>query len=276
MEYYKKIDKSVFHYGITIQKKHVGLFTNNDPIEPGGCREVTLWWKAKKKKYNAVLVHVNRKKAASVYQIRWDNNNEFLLQLKKEFIQSYLAIESKNYEATMKGKYFVTDLLGGNQEVLIFRPIGKNDIEIETFIKIPTPYDNIFKRLVEENVFGWLSNPTTDYLVTKSTKWHDKKELKKHQDAKYVIYYLIDEEHKEIYIGSAMRLGDRIKEGRDEIPGWNKFKYEILHPQYHHLLRRIEFYAIRSFAGFLQNKAGDSELMISDYKLVNKSWSKRR
>jgi hypothetical protein len=45
-------------------------------------------------------------------------------------------------------------LLGGNQEVVIFRPIDTYKIELETFIKIETPYDNIFKRFVEENIFG--------------------------------------------------------------------------------------------------------------------------
>ena len=66
-----------------------------------------------------------------------------------------------------------------------------------------TPYDNIFKRLVDENVFGWLSDPEKDYLMIKSTRWYDIKDLRKHEDASYVVYYLIDEDNKELYIGSA-------------------------------------------------------------------------
>ena len=87
---------------------------------------------------------------------------------------------------------------------------------------------------------------------------------------------MIDTDNKEIYIGSAKRLGDRVVEGRKEIPGWNRFKYELIHPQYHHLLRRIEHHSIRAFASFLENRANEPFHKISSYTLVNKAWSKRR
>ncbi len=214
MDYYKKIDKSVFYYGITIRKKYIDSFTFGSPLKAGESRDVRLNWKAKKKEYGASLIHIARKDATSVYQIRWDSNYELLNALRKEFIQSYIAIESKNYEAKVAGKYYVTDLLGGNQEVLIFRPLNISQVELETFIKISTPYDNLFKRLVEENVFGWLSKRKDEYLITKSTKWLNKDELKKHEDASFVVYYLIDEINKQIYIGSSKRLGDRVKPNR--------------------------------------------------------------
>ena len=82
-------------------------------------------------------------------------------------------------------------------------------------------------------------------------------------------------ENKEIYIGSANKLGDRVKEGRKEIPNWTKFKYDIIHPKYHHLIRRIEFHTIRAFSGFFQNKGNMKYFPVSTYKLVNKKWPKR-
>lgn len=275
MDYYKKIDKSVFYYGITIRKKYIDSFTFGFPLKAGESRDVRLNWKAKKKEYGASLIHIARKDATSVYQIRWDSNYELLNALRKEFIQSYIAIESKNYEAKVAGKYYVTDLLGGNQEVLVFRPLNISQVELETFIKISTPYDNLFKRLVEENVFGWLSKRKDEYLITKSTKWLNKDELKKHEDASFVVYYLIDEINKQIYIGSAKRLGDRVKPNRSEIPGWTKFKYEILHPDYHHLLKRVEFHAIRAFASFFKNMGKVQAYPVSKYTLVNKNWPRR-
>ena len=104
----------------------------------------------------------------------------------------------------------------------------------------------------------------------------DKEELKKHEDASYVVYYLIDEMDKQIYIGSAKRLGDRVKLNRPEIPGWTKFKYEILHPNYHQLLKRVEFHAIRAFASFFKNLGHVQAYPVSEYTLVNKNWPKRR
>ena len=65
-----------------------------------------------------------------------------------------------------------------------------------------------FKKLVEENVFGWLSRVKISQMITKSTKWIDIKELKKHEETNHVVYYLIDDGNREVYIGSAVRLGD--------------------------------------------------------------------
>jgi len=276
MEFYKKIDKSIFKYGTTIPKEYNSYFIQNIPLEPGNSREIKLHWRKKNMIFNAKLSHVAIKNATQPYQIRWDGNAALLLELKKEFIQSYLAIESRSYQSKIEGKYYITDLLGGNQEVLIFKPINHIEIEMETFIQVNTPYDNIFKRLVEENVFGWLSKTNRDYLITKSTPWYNCTDLPKHADAVYVIYYLIDQKQKGIYIGSAERLGDRVKIGRPEIPGWDTFRYEIIHPDYHHLLRRIEHYSIGSFSRFFNNNGKVRSLPVSEYKLVNKNWSKSK
>jgi hypothetical protein len=273
LEYYKKIDKSFFDKGITIPNKYVDSFLQGGSIKIGSSRKIKI--KFNGKLYDASLLFVNRKGARPVYQIRWDQNIDLRNLLKKEFIQTYFVIKSQEFDSKLADKYYVTNLLGGNQEVIIFRPIDQDTIELETFIKIATPYDNIFKRFVEENVFGWLSATNRDYLIVKTTKWFKKEEIVNHEDTPYVIYYLIDEKNKELYIGSATRLGDRVKVGRKEIPSWNIFKYDIIHPQYHHLLRRIEFHTIGAFASLMENNGGVSYFGISDYKLVNKNWSKK-
>ena len=270
-EYYKKIDKSFFKHGITIPKDYVDIFIFDDPVPLGTSREVKIIWK--KKEYNAKLSNVNRKGASAVYQLRWDLNKELLSSLKQEFIQTYFAIESQSFEAKEKQEYHITHLLGGSQEVVIFKPLDSYHILLETFIKIETPYDNIFKRLVEENVFGWLSNANFDNsFITKSTKWLDISELYKHEDVGYVVYYLVDDKNKQIYIGSAIRLGDRVKPNRPEIPNWNKFRYEIIHPKYHDMLREIEYHSIMNFARFFKNGGNLSSANLSEYVLVNKDY----
>ena len=273
LEYYKKIDKSFFDKGITIPNKYVNSFLQGKNIKVGTSRKIKI--KFDSKLYDASMLFVNRQSAKPVYQIRWDQNVDLINLLKKEFIQTYFVIKSQEFDSKMANKYYVTNLLGGNQEVIIFRPINQNIIELETFIKISTPYDNIFKRFVEENVFGWLSKTNRDHLIVKTTKWYKKDEIKKHEDAVYVVYYLIDEKKKELYIGSAIRLGDRVKVGRKEIPGWNIFKYDIIHPDYHHILRRIEFHTIGAFASLMKNNGNINYFGISDYKLLNKIWSKK-
>ncbi len=269
MEYYKKIDKSFFKYGITIPKDFEAAFRNGKEIPFGGSTEIII--KFKNKKYIEKLCYVNRTNASSVFQLRWDGDNDLLRELKSEFIQSYFAIQSADQTAKENDEYYVTNLLGGNQEVVIF-DIKKEYIELKTFIKITTPYDKIFKQLVESNVFGWLSKIDVTQLITKRSKWLDIKDLKKHENINFVVYYLIDEKNKELYIGSAKTLGDRVKAGRHEIPGWNKFYYEIIHPNYHNLLREIEYHSIMSFARFFENNGKLSTINISEYKLVNKDY----
>lgn len=270
-KYYKKMDKSIFKYGLTIPKEYEEMFLKGHEIKIGEGRNIKI--KFKNKEYSCRLRNVNRKTTTNVYQIRWDNNNDLINELKKEFIQSYFAIMSDEFnEKNINKKYSRTNLLGGNQEVLIFKSIDYETIELETFIKIETIYDNIFKEFVNRNVFGWISKKEYNQMITKSTQWFDIKDLKKHEDIPYVVYYLIDDINKEIYIGSATRLGDRVKPGRHEIPGWNKFRYEIIHPEYHKELRSIEYHSIMNFARFFNNNGNLRTLGISDYVLVNKDY----
>lgn len=72
--------------------------------------------------------------------------------------------------------------MGGNQEVVIFRSMNFSTIEFVTFIKIETPYDNVFKSLVEQNVFGWLNKSNEAKIITKYSTWKDIDELNKHVD----------------------------------------------------------------------------------------------
>lgn len=270
-KYYKKIDKSIFKYGITIPKEYEDMFLKGHELKIGEGRNITI--RFKEHDYLCKINNVNRKKLTNVYQIRWDNNYELINELKKEFIQSYFAIMSDQFnEKNLKKKYTRTNLLGGNQEVLIFNSIDHDLIELETFIKIETIYDNLFKEFVDRNVFGWISKKEYNQMITKSTQWLSIEELKKHEDIPYVVYYLLDDTNKEIYIGSAKRLGDRVKPGRSEIPGWNRFRYEIVHPKYHKDLLAIEYHSIMNFATFFNNNGKLKTLGLSDYKLVNKDY----
>src|ERR1044072_1216498 len=164
VEFYKKIDYSIFHDGTTLPQRYVAGFVGRRPLQPGTSRKVILRWGGKGD-FEVLLSFINRKSRTPVYQLRWQSNSELARELKKEFIQSYIAIVSNKYDSQGKSRY--TNLLGGNQEVLIFKPINSRLIELETFVRVPTPYDNIFKRLVEENVFGWLSETSRDRLITK-------------------------------------------------------------------------------------------------------------
>ena len=266
-EYYKKIDKSFFDGKVTVPNPYVECFIDTNEFDKYNSRNIVV--KFKNKHYAGKFCFVHQSNGRNVLQISYEN--KLIIELKQEFIQTYFAIESQKLLKD-KDKKFQTKLLGGNQEVAIFRLIENSTIEIIPFIKIETSYDNIFKELVEQNVFGWLSNEKSTPMITKYSGWKSIEDLHKYEDTPYVIYYLVDDKNKEIYIGSAQRLGDRVKPGRHEIPGWNKFMFEIIHPEFHAFLREIEYHSIMSFSKFLNNNGHRSNIKISDYILVNKDY----
>ena len=266
-EYYKKIDKSFFDGKVTIPNNYIDCFIELDELINGNNRDIIILFN--RKKYKGKYLFVHQSNGRNVFQISYEKT--LVNILKEEFIQTYFAVESQKI-LNPKDKKFQTKLLGGNQEVIIFRMIDKSTIEFVPFIKIETPYDNIFKNLVEQNVFGWLSKDVDSQMITKYYSWKEIDELEKYADTPYVVYYLVDEINKEIYIGSAKRLGDRVKPGRHEIPGWNKFMCEIIHPDFHNNLKEIEYHSIMTFAKFLNNNGNRKTLGISDYTLVNKDY----
>lgn len=266
-EFYKKIDKSFFDGKVTIPNDYIECFVDMSEFDVTTSRKISI--KFKNRNYQGKYCFVHQKNGRLVLQIAYEK--DLIKDLKQEFIQTYFAIESQKL-LKLKDTKFQTKLLGGNQEVVVFKYIDNSTVEFKTFIKIETSYDNIFKSLVEQNVFGWLSHENTDQMITKYSDWKNIDDLQQYIDTPYVVYYLMDENNKEIYIGSAKRLGDRVKANRAEIPGWNKFMFEIIHPNFHPYLKEIEYHSIMTFAKFLNNNGRKHSMKISEYKLVNKDY----
>lgn len=267
----KKVDKSILMEGrFTIPRENIGMFLQGEDILPGKNRNIKIIFN--KKEYSGVIRHVNQKHSSKVYQLQWHKDKKLQLELKKEFVQSYIAIMSDIYQKSTSNKKYRTNLAGGEQEVIKVIELDKDKFQIESLIKIDSPYSNLFQRLIENNVFAWIDKSEEESkMIIKETGWYDISQLREHENERYVVYYLVDEENKEIYIGSGKRLGDRVKPGRKEIPNWNKFRYEILSPNYYHMLKQIEYHSIVNFGRFFKNKKIKS-INISDYTLVNRDF----
>lgn len=265
-------------WGFTLPKDHIKDFEADKPLKPGTSRKIELIWD--KKKFTAKLCHVKRKNYSSVHQIRWDNNKDLLKKLRKTFIQSYVILKSQKelFDIEKKErKHFRTQLSGGQQEVLILKPLNSKQIKLDVFIKIDNNWNALFERLAEENVFGWLFDKNKKYLISRSTNWFKVKDFPKHKNAVNVIYYLANTKNKLLYIGKAEVLGNRIKPGRrhQNMPGdWNKFRYDIVKSEYSNIIERIEDHTIRAFASILKNNKNYPSLELGDYKLVNSNWKK--
>ena len=276
-QYYKKIDRSMMDWGFTIPEQAVKYLDKNKKVLAG--TQVNVKVVCDKKVYTVKLAHVNRR-AGRVYQLRWDNNKDFLRKLRKTFIQSYVVLKSQKelFELSNKeAKHFRTNLPGGQQEVLIFEIVDSYKIKCEVFIKVDNEWNTLFERLAEENVFGWLFNKNKSYLINRSTQWINADDFKKHASAVNVIYYLANTKRRLLYIGKAEILGKRVKPGRNHqnMPGdWDKFRYDILESEYSKILDKVEDHTIRAFASILENTKSFSSLNTGNYKLVNNNWRK--
>jgi hypothetical protein len=261
LEYYLKIKLSCFDSGFTIPKEYEECFIQNIDIPLSSSRKVKLVFK--NKQYDANILKANIKNGVPYYTLRY--GKEFINKLKEEFIYSYIRFED-NKQRNIKTKNV------NYKEVLKFKAIDPYTFSLETFIKQETEFEYLFLKLVEEDFFGWLKSDEKNQLIVHTSEWLDISFLPLHKNKTFVIYYLVDENKKEIYIGSADKLGDRVKSGRDVIPGWNKFRYDIIKPEYKHLKLHIENEIINAFARFLDNNIKNIyPNKISDYKLVNKT-----
>ncbi len=274
--YCKKIDRSMMEWGFTVPKNFIKEFEAGQPVEAGSSRIVNIVWD--NKKYPVRLRNVGRKNYPAVHQILWNGNNNFLQKLRKTFIQSYIILKSQkeifDVENKKVGGHFRTK---ESQEAILFSPIDSKTIKAEVFIKIENEWNALFRRLTEENVFGWMFAKDKEYLISRSTNWMKVQEFKKHVNAVNVIYYLVNTKKKFIYIGKANVLGQRVKPGRDHqgMPGdWDLFKYDIVRPEYSNILERIEDHTIRTIASILKNDKKYPSLNLEGYKIVNSNWKK--
>jgi hypothetical protein len=271
--HYKKIDRSTLEYGITIPKSLEKDFLAGKKLSLGSSREIKIIWD--RKSYKATLVHTANRNV-DYYGIRYQHIPDLLKKLRKTFIQSYVILKSQKelFDSKESRKQFRSKLPGGQQEVLIIQPVDHETVQFKVFIRIENEWNELFQRLADNNVFGWLFEKERKNLITRSTNWIKAKDFNKHKHVTGVIYYLANTKRKMIYIGRAENLGNRVKPGiqHQKMPGdWDYFKYDKVREKY---LERIEDHTIRSFASFFHNDQNYQSLNFSSYELVNSNWKK--
>lgn len=117
-------------------------------------------------------------------------------------------------------------------------------------------------------------------LVITKGDWKPKSALKNQLNAKNVIYWLIDVNNKELYVGMAENLTKRVTEKRPEIPNWTHYRYDTLPTVFDDKVRHaIEKMVIRSMASLFENDPTSGKSInskkISEYKLVNRQISQK-
>jgi hypothetical protein len=259
---------------VTIPQDMMMDFQAGRTLKVSSAREINLIWG--NKKYSCNLRHARPKRPYMM--IRFEHNKDLLKRFRETFIYSYVVFKSQKEESDLIGDIqFRSRLEKGEREVIIFQPIDHKTIQAKVFIKINNEWNHLFQRLANENVFGWLFDSEQSYLISESAGWKSVRKFNSVKHKNNVVYYLLHSEKKLLYIGKADTFGKRVVPGRKHqgMPGdWDKFRYDVVMPEFQSLLERIEDHTIRSFAAILNNGQKYPTAALSPYTLVNTNWKK--
>ncbi|NIZ01931.1 GIY-YIG nuclease family protein [Thalassospira lucentensis] len=154
------------------------------------------------------------------------------------------------------------------------------DIEFDSLNKIMTlsahykqspTFPELFKRLISSPALKRID----DELLEKSEfrihkqDWKPRSEYEVEIGAENVIYMLLDNGNKLLYVGEATNLVKRFKNGHPSIPEWTHYRYDALPSSAAEYRVALERMIIRNFASTLPNKRGVNTMDLSGFKLAN-------
>jgi len=134
-------------------------------------------------------------------------------------------------------------------------------------------FPNLFKGFIESYVNERIDvQNRSDGYKSKISKnnWKNKKDLRNNIDSTNSLYTLLDTKNRELYVGETESLHSRFSAERKEIPGWDKYRVDVLPPELAPYRKEIERLMIRAMAALLTNEKGIPSMGISDYVLKNK------
>lgn len=269
-----------FYWGFTFPKKFNEDFKKFFDFKEGNLNE-DVEIKINNKLYPAKirLARINNSSGNTnnkwgkreVIQIFYDREYDTLKALRKLFIYSYASTIDKK-----KPKL---------KEVLELIHVEKNQFRIKVISKQETDFDNMFRFMEDKNLFKYWKNKDSKkkknerIILNYSRKWIKSENVNEFKDRNNVIYILYHSMKKDIYVGKANVLGDRIQKGKGRVglkSDWDKFMWFEINPDYNIFLEELEHFLIRTFASILNNNLDIEPIINSKIKLVNKQLLKNK
>ena len=281
----KKVDNSIFSSGhIVIPKAYVKqwrlelLFQDNGKNAETWPIEVQFGTKI----YNGKVFYRPPTKARSSVQHKILIKEDLIEDLKKAFLMSHirwLEVELRK----QGGKKSAQASKETERETPFWEFIDiEFDYENKQFIftdyyKQEAYFPEVFKHLIGspklKQIEGSIFN---NFETIINQDWKKKDELVTELGAKNVIYTLLDEVSKRIYVGETgqdlkIRLADKEHYKNAGIPNWTHYRFEVLPSSIDTKARKeIEDMTIRAYATLFSNTKDVKSFKISDYKLVNR------
>jgi hypothetical protein len=155
------------------------------------------------------------------------------------------------------------------------------DVIKKTFIFSPhyqlkPQFPNLFNRLVNSAPLKRISAEILDKdsLSIHKQDWSERNSYKLEVGAHNVIYMLLDEVSKLIYVGEAKDMIRRFNAGHPDIKQWTHYKYNVLPDTLAPYRLTIERMLIRDMACILINKQNIRTFQISEFSLANRKIDK--
>jgi len=254
-----------FYWGFTVPKKENVAYARFFKLKRGKqTRPITLIIQGKRRSAKIRLARQISKKypRRNVIQIFYEREHETLKAFRKLFIYSYASTINKT-----------KPLL---KEILEFEHIRDGEFKVNVIAKQKTDFDNMFQFMEDKNLFAYWKGKGKEkdnLFINYSRHWHNVSELPRFENQVNVIYMLYHSRKKQLYVGKANQLGERVRRGEGRIgldSDWDKFMFFEISPRYAPFIEQIEAFTIRTFAALLKNSVGVNPLNERNIKLVNR------
>ena len=273
-----------FYWGFTLPKKFYPDYINYFNFKESHLNtDIILKIDGKKFPAKIRMARINNKGTGknrsdikyperNVVQVFYDREYTTLKALRKLFIYSYASTIDKS-----KPKL---------KEVLEFVHEKENIFRIKVISQQETDFDEMFRFLEDKNLLKFWKDKDKkkkreQIILDYSRKWLNSSEMSKtnNKNRNNVIYILYHSIEKNVYIGKADVLGQRVKKGEGRIglkKDWDKFMWFEVNPEYNMFLEELEHFLIRTFASMLNNDVDIEPIINSKIKLVNRQLRKKK
>lgn len=281
-----KVERTKVNFPLWRKKVDSSLLKTSETPIPNWLHSVWSISSLDLNNYSKVQIFFNKK--IFLGKLRWykrkGNHKQLRLSfdsnlgdiLKQEFLMSYMrSLESD----IRKSKNISYDM---EKEVPFWEFLDiEFDFKTMTFYftnhySVTSDFQYLYSAIKQSQILHVIDK---EYNLSKSkifkSDWLDKSDLKNNLDVKNVIYYLIDKDNKELYIGQASSLKQRLLGVRNEIPNWTHYRFDQLPESFSDKDRiSLERVLIRGYASLLKNTQSIESINISDYVLKNKAIDK--
>ncbi len=268
----KKVDNSIFRdLGTTVPNwacrlwdfdvVFPGLLKSNDPVA-----SVTVKFQGHNYKGRVVSTHPIAR-SQKVYRFYFEK--DLLERLKETFLMSHmrdlesrLRADATNIETQIPFWEFLD----------IEFDAERKEFHLTAHYKQTPTFPELFKNLIGSPAIKRIEDELIhpgQFRIQKQD-WRPRAMYEMELGAQNVIYTLMDEKSKLIYVGEAEDLIRRFNAGHPDIRDWDFYRYDQLPPMPKEQRVALERMVIRSFASVLENKRNIPTRNISEYRLANR------